>query len=52
MSVVYVAEDLRLKRKVELKLLAASLAEDESFRDRFLRESELSGSGRTGFATG
>jgi serine/threonine protein kinase len=35
MSVVYLAEDLRLKRKVALKLLAAGLAEDESFRDRF-----------------
>ena len=44
MSVVYLAEDLRLKRKVALKLLAASLAEDESFRDRFLRESELAAS--------
>jgi WD40 repeat protein len=44
MSVVYVAEDLRLKRKVALKLLAASLAEDESFRKRFLRESELAAS--------
>src|SRR5215211_7321211 len=41
MSVVYLAEDLRLKRKVALKLLAASLAKDESFRERFLRESEL-----------
>jgi WD40 repeat protein len=44
MSVVYLAEDLRLKRKVALKLLAASLAGDESFRDRFLRESELAAS--------
>jgi WD40 repeat protein/tRNA A-37 threonylcarbamoyl transferase component Bud32 len=44
MSVVYLAEDLRLKRKVALKLLAARLAEDESFRDRFLRESELAAS--------
>ena len=44
MSVVYVAEDFRLKRKVALKLLASSLAEDESFRDRFLRESELAAS--------
>ena len=43
-SVVYLAEDLRLKRKVALKLLATSLAEDESFRDRFLRESELAAS--------
>ena len=44
MSVVYVAEDLRLKRRVALKVLAASLAEDESFRERFLRESELTAS--------
>jgi serine/threonine protein kinase len=44
MSVVYVAEDLRLKRKVALKLLASSLAGDESFRDRFLHESELAAS--------
>ena len=44
MSVVYLAEDLRLKRKVALKLLAARLAEDGSFRDRFLRESELAAS--------
>jgi WD40 repeat protein len=44
MSVVYLAEDLRLKRKVALKVLAASLAEDASFRDRFLRESELAAS--------
>jgi WD40 repeat protein/tRNA A-37 threonylcarbamoyl transferase component Bud32 len=44
MSVVYLAEDLRLKRRVALKLLAASLAEDESFRGRFLRESELAAS--------
>jgi WD40 repeat protein len=44
MSVVYLAEDLRLKRKVALKLLAPSLAADESFRDRFLRESELAAS--------
>jgi serine/threonine-protein kinase len=44
MSVVYLAEDLRLKRRVALKLLTARLAEDESFRDRFLRESELAAS--------
>jgi WD40 repeat protein/tRNA A-37 threonylcarbamoyl transferase component Bud32 len=44
MSVVYLAEDLRLKRRVALKLLAAGLAEDELFRDRFLRESELAAS--------
>ena len=44
MSVVYLAEDLRLRRRVALKLLAAGLAENESFRDRFLRESELAAS--------
>ena len=44
MSVVYLAMDLRLRRRVALKLLAPSLAEDESFRDRFLRESELAAS--------
>jgi serine/threonine protein kinase len=44
MSVVYLAEDLRLKRKVALKLLASRVAEDESFRDRFLRESGLAAS--------
>ena len=44
MSVVYLAEDQRLKRRVALKLLAAGLADDESFRDRFLRESELAAS--------
>ena len=44
MSVVYVAEDLRLKRRVALKLLAAGLAEDHAFRERFLRESELAAS--------
>ncbi|HXH96091.1 MAG TPA: protein kinase, partial [Gaiellaceae bacterium] len=44
MSVVYLAEDLRLKRRVALKLLAAGLAGDASFRERFLRESELAAS--------
>jgi serine/threonine protein kinase len=44
MSVVYLAEDLRLKRKVALKLLAAGLAENGAFRERFLRESELAAS--------
>ena len=44
MSVVYLAEDTRLGRKVALKLLAPELAEDERFRERFLRESKLAAS--------
>ena len=44
MSVVYLAEDTRLGRKVALKLLAPELAEDERFRERFLRESRLAAS--------
>ena len=44
MSVVYLAEHLRLRRKVALKLLAPELAADERFRERFLRESQLAAS--------
>jgi hypothetical protein len=39
MSVVYLAEHIRLGRKVALKLLAPALSEDESYRERFIRES-------------
>jgi serine/threonine protein kinase len=44
MSVVYLAEDVRLRRRVALKLLAPWLAADEAFRERFLAESELAAS--------
>jgi DNA-binding beta-propeller fold protein YncE len=44
MSVVCLAEDPRLKRRVALKLLAPALAEDEAFRERFLEESQLAAS--------
>jgi protein kinase-like protein len=44
MGVVYLAEDVKLGRKVTLKVLAADLAEDPSFRERFVRESRLAAS--------
>ena len=40
MSVVYQAEHIRLGRKVALKVLAAPLTHDESYRERFIRESQ------------
>src|SRR6184192_213089 len=39
MGVVYRAEHVHLGRRVALKLLAPELAENESFRERFVRES-------------
>jgi serine/threonine protein kinase len=39
MSVVYLAEHLRLGRRVALKVLAPQFAEDPGFRQRFIRES-------------
>ena len=41
MSVVYLAEDIRLQRHVALKFLAPRFAEDAAFREGFLRESQL-----------
>jgi serine/threonine-protein kinase len=44
MSVVYLAEDPRLGRRVALKVIAPDLAADERFRERFLRESRIAAS--------
>ena len=44
MGVVYLARDLGLDRYVALKILAPELAENETFRDRFIRESRLAAS--------
>ena len=41
MGVVYQARDVRLDRKVALKLLAPEFTAHENFRARFLRESRL-----------
>jgi DNA-binding beta-propeller fold protein YncE len=44
MGVVYRATHLALDRPVALKVIARHLGSDESFRDRFLRESRLAAS--------
>jgi len=44
MAVVYRAEDLRLGRTVAVKLLAPELARNETFRQRFVRESHVAAS--------
>ena len=41
MSVVYVAEDAKLGRKVALKVMAEELSENEAFRNRFIREAKM-----------
>ena len=43
MAVVYLAHDESLQRLVAVKVLAANLGDDETFRTRFLREARLAG---------
>jgi serine/threonine protein kinase len=44
MAELYEARDLRLGRRVALKLIASDLAQDERFRARFMQESQLAAS--------
>src|SRR6476661_10045053 len=44
MGVVYLAEQVRLRRRIALKVITPELAEDEKFRQRFERESQLAAS--------
>jgi len=41
MGVVYLAEHTRLRRKVALKILPPDMADDDTFRRRFIRESQV-----------
>ena len=44
MGIVYLAEDVRLRRRVAVKVVAPEIAGDSGFRDRFLREARLAAS--------
>ena len=44
MSTVFLSESLRLARKVAVKILGQDLAEDDTFRERFVRESLIAAS--------
>jgi tRNA A-37 threonylcarbamoyl transferase component Bud32 len=44
MSIVYRAQHLRLERTVALKVLMPELSQDDSFKERFTRESRLAAS--------
>ena len=46
MGVIYRATDLSLERPIALKLIAPELAENETFRARFLREPKLAAAPR------
>lgn len=41
MATVYLAVDIRLERKVALKIIHPHLASDSSFRDKFMREARI-----------
>jgi serine/threonine-protein kinase len=41
MATVYLALDIRLERKVALKIIHPHLANDNSFRDKFIREARI-----------
>ncbi len=41
MSTVYLAEDLRLRRRIALKILSPELGQHPGFRERFVRESQI-----------
>jgi serine/threonine-protein kinase len=41
MSTVYLAEDVRLTRRIALKILSPELAQQPGFRERFVRESQI-----------
>ena len=41
MATVYLALDVRLERKVALKIIHPHLASDSSFRDKFIREARI-----------
>jgi serine/threonine protein kinase len=44
MGAVYLAEDVHLRRKAAVNVLASGLADDDRFRRRFLLESQLAAS--------